>query len=1621
LDLQNENLDLLFTKTRGITKDKNVLSELKSIQRVFKLVPNYTKSMGLISKGVNSASSVVNIGKTRFMNEIAPSVGLTKNEAMEVYKKAESKSTAAMLIAGDLQYTSDSTAVAYDMSKMSLKMKKISDDFPNLVTLFKGIDSYDCDHCRSVYSPSAYFVELLEFLDKRTVVDLTVTPNVTTNIAKDVLFEKRPDIGEIDLSCENSNTPIPYIDLVCETLEDKISPDLGINYTGNLAAGSDPNLGKIHPDLLSLLLTQKIPITENATIHYTESIAPSTTLPHYIRDSKAVLKAVHISGNKYKIYRLKQTLSDEKSLLAAPEYVNEKAYNILKTSKFAFVLPFDLRHLETLTYLERFDMKWDSIKEVFTLPVDSSTLNLASAYFNFSEIETEIIVKQDLINQNSYWNTTVAVDEMKIVNTFLNKTGLTYKELEILLSLKSMKLFGNLFIKHLDLTPDTTKKEIANLNSKSLDLIHRFLRLWKKVKISFSDLDELIMQLKFGNEELNEVTLGNFYLLKKIAENSGIKFEELLGCFGTIPHSDSEKVKTKSLYTQIFLNKAKNGFIDEALLPEKIDGSNTLEAVKNTLSICLQTPLGEIETIKSRFVDDDLTFENLSKLLFSTRIIRKFKIKAEDFNSILDLTGISPANSVSDAFDFINYLSRLKSMPLKAQDIKYIIAHDAINLADRELKNEVIESLLTTIQLEFQELYSNTKSKFSSDLKAAEQLGELNQLLLTLPETTEEIAKNIVEFVDKKYSSVTDAKNFIDDNLLIFFDTTLINAALDLIDAATDVTLPDAQNSYVSELMKSISEFSFLSGKNEKLVEMLSSQFKSEPDLIEILLENVVNIQGSGNLIFDDLLSDTIIDKVNEIPAPPAISEVTLLDQYDALRLLHKVVPFIASLNIEPNRIEYLLNNSTNLSWLEIDSIPYKSGQVALNLDLYLELVEILTIAKDLDPASNPADISEIISFESILDQILLNSPRDEFIANLSLLLNYENAQVDSVDNYFNSPFDINFYKEIKNWQLILKALQQMTKLSLDASSMKNLLKKTLTEIEATELQIALKSRYDEETWNSTQVQISNKLRPKKRDALVGYILATNPEIKDTNYLYDELLIDTQMESDIMSSRIVIAHNVVQLFVQRCLMGLEPKSAAQVDVDSGWEQWVWMKNYRVWEANRKVFLYPENWIEPELRDDKSYLFKELEDELLQNELTDYNIENSFTKYLEKLDEIAFLEIIATWYEEENYTMHVFGRTKGGDPSNYYYRRLENERVWSAWEKVDLEISGNHVLAFKRNNRLCLAWPMFSDEADPNAESTMPNQTPGTKIANDKPKKKLKIQIAVSELANGIWQPKKVSVDAILTPSSYTTETIDVSNYNLMYFESTSQILLFTTKYSYGSETQELNGIFNVTGCKGYPELAFQGNAYFPDFYPDFQDASLISQRYKELNKDTMDNLAVRNAISLFNYYDLLMTTPANFRITYPLQFTKIDLVALLFQYFMMSAYSSAATLDNRKRFKLPLGTLLPYFDEDSMRSYVIIPGFYSREKSDRTHDEDFSSSESEVQIQRTASDTLKLIEAVINLFNKYKAIYEADLSQDLSVLFSNLASDDDYIEIVEEIKVYLTLRYGEKFKIIIIH
>ena len=67
--------------------------------------------------------------------------------------------------------------------------------------------------------------------------------------------------------------------------------------------------------------------------------------------------------------------------------------------------------------------------------------------------------------------------------------------------------------------------------------------------------------------------------------------------------------------------------------------------------------------------------------------------------------------------------------------------------------------------------------------------------------------------------------------------------------------------------------------------------------------------------------------------------------------------------------------------------------------------------------------------------------------------------------------------------------------------------------------------------------------------------------------------------------------------------GLETSALVWASMDERKKdsRWWWMRRYRDWEANRKEFIYPENFIEPELRDDKAHSFDEFEGTLSQDE------------------------------------------------------------------------------------------------------------------------------------------------------------------------------------------------------------------------------------------------------------------------------------------------------------------------------------------------------------------------------------------------------------------------------------
>jgi len=267
----------------------------------------------------------------------------------------------------------------------------------------------------------------------------------------------------------------------------------------------------------------------------------------------------------------------------------------------------------------------------------------------------------------------------------------------------------------------------------------------------------------------------------------------------------------------------------------------------------------------------------------------------------------------------------------------------------------------------------------------------------------------------------------------------------------------------------------------------------------------------------------------------------------------------------------------------------------------------------------------------------------------------------------------------------------------------------------ANALQSAFGSRFPEGEQRTTQLDVlAEPLREEKRDALIAWLInSLNPrQFSKASDLYQFFLIDAETGGCSTTSRVVAAISSVQLYIHRIILNLEQitdgaDALALRMPETAAAEWTWRKNYRVWEANRKVFLWPENYIEPDLRDDKTPLFKELESELLQTALTDQDVLDSYTKYLKGFEEVATLTIAGAYHDVQRQNggvtgdvFHLFGSTSD-DPPVYYYRTCEHlvasgldakkTAVWTPWKKIDVQITGRRVTPVIYRGRLHLFW------------------------------------------------------------------------------------------------------------------------------------------------------------------------------------------------------------------------------------------------------------------------------------------------------------------------------------------
>jgi hypothetical protein len=541
-------------------------------------------------------------------------------------------------------------------------------------------------------------------------------------------------------------------------------------------------------------------------------------------------------------------------------------------------------------------------------------------------------------------------------------------------------------------------------------------------------------------------------------------------------------------------------------------------------------------------------------------------------------------------------------------------------------------------------------------------------------------------------------------------------------------------------------------------------------------------------------------------------------------------------------------------------------------------------------------------------------------------------------------------YSLAETWERLRRTFYFIENLNAAADTVKGFGAATMTPAHAKMLKEILCGKFGTEVWQALSVEIQDALRERKRDALVAYLL-TQPQPADapsgkwenTNDLYAYYLLDVEMTSCQLTSRLVQGSGSVQLFVQRCFMGLEPDVKAEADGeggDSAWRWWKWMRKYRVWEANRKVFLWPENWIEPELKNDRSEFFKDLEKELLQNELNEYSVETAFTNYLEKLGGVAQLEIAGFYQEDDGDStiIHVFGRTPGAEPHIYYYRRYDY-RQWTPWEVVDLDIQGDYLVPVVLNKRLFLFWPVFTEVSDEEMNSqSVPIPTAGATEAPLKPIwKRLQLQMAVSDYRQGKWTPKKVSKDTFqsnlfkgeILKSRYHFLSVDgtiVNGHVWIQFSGASERKVKDNAYWAG-----IGGSFDLEGCKGVPTLSNLFRPFRLVIRPEQLSSGDDTLFSKWVEKDSrvdypQEDLTLETVLdpsssqfNLVSFTEVLTQTPGIFRTIPPWHLSLFDKFWL----------DGMLTLPPSKiRPAVPVGIWLPFFYNDKKRTFFVQPALW---------------------------------------------------------------------------------------------
>ncbi|MFZ3495475.1 neuraminidase-like domain-containing protein [Streptomyces sp. 5.8] len=533
------------------------------------------------------------------------------------------------------------------------------------------------------------------------------------------------------------------------------------------------------------------------------------------------------------------------------------------------------------------------------------------------------------------------------------------------------------------------------------------------------------------------------------------------------------------------------------------------------------------------------------------------------------------------------------------------------------------------------------------------------------------------------------------------------------------------------------------------VVQQLGQAAGLEPGLAGALLGTWLR-GASGKPVFEEFLAPAFTG------SDPAVvlTRVGFGAQFTALELVHRAALVLTKLRFTAEELPFLFRFAGPDRWLDLSTLP-ASPPAQQSQVPFLRLCALVDVARLRD--SVPGGIATLEAAFALAttpgttdSAVIRELSRRTGWPFLDVNMAARNYQINTRERF----------TEPANLDKLRRAVATYRRLGVSAERANLWLRAEFTPEAAQAAWGAARALHSAADWPSVAGPMQDTLRDRQRAALVAYLVAhplldgQTPLWRDANGLHDHFLLDVEMSTAQLTTRIAQAAYGIQLFVQRCLLNLEPQVSTS---DSElWEQWEWMKRYRLWEANQKIFLYPENYFEPELRADKSPFFGQLETDLTQKELTDETVEGALLGYLEELSNVARLQPSGLYVdydpntEPPNFsgeTVHVFARSESV-PRSHYYRTWVNRLYWTPWQKVNLDVDGESLTLGMWNGQLYVFWPTFIPAGEAQEIKQLPDGTEAGKLSHSP--RYWQIQLNWSEYRNGNWTTKRVSTDSLST-------------------------------------------------------------------------------------------------------------------------------------------------------------------------------------------------------------------------------------------------------------------------------